>query len=103
MSGMLQVASQADVVLTMLPTGAHVQQCYTGPSGLLQDVRGNNLFIDCSTIDQSTVREIAGETSRLGGNYLDAPVSGGECNQCMTCPTTNHINVELSYRHTCLI
>ena len=43
-----------------------------------RSVRNNSLFIDSSTIDQKTVRDIATKTTEAGGNYLDSPVSGGE-------------------------
>lgn len=34
----VQVASQADTVITMLPAKTHVYQCYDGPDGVLKYV-----------------------------------------------------------------
>lgn len=48
------------------------------PVTCYRSVRDKSLFIDCSTIDQSTVTEIAKKTIDLGGDYLDSPVSGGK-------------------------
>ena len=42
-----------------------------------RSARSESLFIDGSTIDQNTVRDIATKTTQCGGNYLDSPVSGG--------------------------
>lgn len=72
-----QVAAQANLVITMLPAKPHVYDCYDGSDGILRSTRPESLFIDCSTIDGNTAIDIAKKTSELGGNYLDAPVSGG--------------------------
>jgi 3-hydroxyisobutyrate dehydrogenase len=69
------VASDVDVVLTMLPAGRHVLEVYG--SGVLKAAKPGTLFIDSSTIDVGSARgahKLAGEANMLS---LDAPVSGG--------------------------
>ena len=68
-------ASDAEVVVTMLPAGKHVLEVYG--SGVLQAAKPGTLFIDSSTIDVTSARaahELAGGAKMLS---LDAPVSGG--------------------------
>ena len=65
----------ADAIITMLPAGEHVRQVY-GRSVLAAAPVGA-LLIDCSTIDVTTAREVAGQAAAKGLAMVDAPVSGG--------------------------
>ncbi|UCH73331.1 MAG: 3-hydroxyisobutyrate dehydrogenase [Rhodospirillales bacterium] len=69
-------AEGADVVVTMLPAGRHVRQVLID-DGVLQAASEGTLFIECSTIDVATAREMhaAAEAGDLA--MVDAPVSGG--------------------------
>jgi 3-hydroxyisobutyrate dehydrogenase len=71
------VASRADVVVTMLPAGAHVREVYLGPNGIIENANPGTLLIDCSTIDVETARSVAAEAEKKDLLMLDAPVSGG--------------------------
>ena len=67
--------SDAEVVITMFPSGTHVLDAYR--DGLLAAARPGTLFIDCSTIDVAdaiAARELAVAAGHRG---MDAPVSGG--------------------------
>jgi 3-hydroxyisobutyrate dehydrogenase len=70
-------AARADVVITMLPAGAHVREVYLGPNGIIENANEGTLLIDCSTIDVETARAVAGAAEEKGLMILDAPVSGG--------------------------
>ncbi len=70
-------ASDADVVITMLPAGEHVRAVYCGPAGVLTNARRGALLIELSTIDVATAREMAREAEAAGVTMVDAPVSGG--------------------------
>ena len=64
----------ADVVITMLPNGTLVRQCYaevipTAPAGAL--------FVDSSTIAVDDARAVHAYAGERGFGQLDAPVSGG--------------------------
>jgi 2-hydroxy-3-oxopropionate reductase len=73
-----EVAEQSDVVITMLPDSADVEQVVLGPGGVVEGVRSEMLFVDMSTIAPATARNVS-ETLKLKGvESLDAPVSGGE-------------------------
>ncbi|MFD9476064.1 3-hydroxyisobutyrate dehydrogenase [Streptomyces nojiriensis] len=69
-------AAEADVVITMLPAGAHVLALY-GEGGLLAAARPGTLFVDCSTIDVADARAAHEAAGAAGHRSLDAPVSGG--------------------------
>jgi 3-hydroxyisobutyrate dehydrogenase len=65
----------AEVVVTMLPAGKHVKAVYA--DDVFDNAEPGTLFIDCSTIDVATAREVAEEASSKGFLMVDAPVSGG--------------------------
>jgi 3-hydroxyisobutyrate dehydrogenase len=71
------VLSGAETVITMLPAGEHVRSVYLGDAGLLAQAAAGTLFIDCSTIDVATSRDVHGVAAEGGHAMLDAPVSGG--------------------------
>ncbi|MDP3117709.1 MAG: 3-hydroxyisobutyrate dehydrogenase [Phenylobacterium sp.] len=65
----------AEVVLTMLPAGAHVREVYG--EAILPHASADALLIDCSTIDVDSARAIARQAQSAGFAVADAPVSGG--------------------------
>jgi 3-hydroxyisobutyrate dehydrogenase len=67
----------AETVITMLPAGQHVRGAYLGDDGLLAKAEKGTLFIDCSTIDVATSRDVHAAAEAAGHAMLDAPVSGG--------------------------
>lgn len=69
--------SGAEAVITMLPSGNEVRAVYLGPDGLLAAAAPGTLFIDCSTIDVRTARDVAAHAEGSGLAMVDAPVSGG--------------------------
>ena len=70
-----EAAADAEVVITMLPSGRHVLDVYQG--GVLAAAPAGTLFVDCSTIAVSDAREAAALVVAAGHRALDAPVSGG--------------------------
>lgn len=64
-----------DAVVTMLPNGAIVKSVYT--ADVIGKAPAGALFLDCSTIDVATAREVAGLAEAAGYAMVDAPVSGG--------------------------
>jgi 3-hydroxyisobutyrate dehydrogenase len=73
-----EAARGRDFVVTMLPAGKHVREVVLGPGGNQGGMAAasdpGTVFIDCSTIDVATAKELA---DRAGRPMLDAPVSGG--------------------------
>lgn len=72
--GVADTAAIADIVITMLPTGAHVVAVWTDAAKV---ARPGALFIDCSTISVEAARESHKLAAEAGLQSLDAPVSGG--------------------------
>ncbi|WP_417519010.1 3-hydroxyisobutyrate dehydrogenase [Minwuia sp.] len=70
-------ASGVEFVCTMLPKGDHVRAVYLGEDGLIACSDDSTVFIDCSTIDVATAREVAEVARQAGKAMVDAPVSGG--------------------------
>ena len=73
-------ASNVQAVISMLPAGQHVHSVYLGDSGsegLLKELPKGTLVIDSSTIAAADARTVADAASKLGIDFLDAPVSGG--------------------------
>jgi 3-hydroxyisobutyrate dehydrogenase len=71
------VAAGAEVVVTMLPEGRHVEEVYLAPAGLADAAPAGTLFIDSSTIHVETARAVIAAVEARGHAMIDAPVSGG--------------------------
>ena len=67
----------ADVYITMLQTPAQVRQVYCGEEGLFSRALKGALFIDCSSIDVKTTKELFELSHEQSFERIDAPVSGG--------------------------
>lgn len=65
----------AEVVVTMLPAGRHVESVYA--EQVFGAAAPATLLIDCSTIDVETARRVAAAAAAKGLTAVDAPVSGG--------------------------
>lgn len=65
----------AEVVVTMLPAGRHVESVYA--EQVFGAAAPATLLIDCSTIDVETARRVAAAAAAKGLSAVDAPVSGG--------------------------
>ena len=66
-----------EVVVTMLPAGAHVKAVALGADGLFAAAAKGTVFIESSTIDVASARQLAEEAVKAGHHLVDAPVSGG--------------------------
>jgi 3-hydroxyisobutyrate dehydrogenase len=76
-ASLAEAVGDADIVVTMLPAGRHVDQTYRGGDGIIAHARRAQLLIDSSTIDVATARTVAEAAAATGLAMLDAPVSGG--------------------------
>ena len=72
------VARHAEVVFTIVTTGADVEHVAFGPDGLIEGFLPGSILVDMSTIAPGTARTIAQRLAERGVDMLDAPVSGGE-------------------------
>ena len=66
-----------DAVILMLPNTKALEEVLLGPDGLLTGLKEGCLIIDMGTSSVSATRKLAKKVSKSGGQYIDAPVSGG--------------------------
>jgi len=74
------VALQADIIITMLPDTPDVERVLFGLEGIAAGLceGGNKIVVDMSSISPIATKKFAAKIRQLGGDYLDAPVSGGD-------------------------
>ncbi|HEV7594436.1 MAG TPA: NAD(P)-dependent oxidoreductase [Gemmatimonadaceae bacterium] len=72
-----QAVTDAQVVITCLPSSVEVEAVMHGENGLLESLRKGAVMIDCTSGDPPTSRSIAAELGGRGVEFIDAPVSGG--------------------------
>jgi 3-hydroxyisobutyrate dehydrogenase-like beta-hydroxyacid dehydrogenase len=72
------VASEADVIFTMLGNPEAVEAVALGAEGFLHALRPGAIWINTSTVNPSFARRMAAEARTNGVRYLDAPVSGSK-------------------------
>src|SRR5689334_1204359 len=73
-----EIAASSDVVITMLPGSAQVEEVLLGPEGIIEGTHEGLLVIDMSTISPIVASELAVRLLQQGITMLDAPVSGGD-------------------------
>ena len=73
-----EVASQCDVLVTMLPNSPDVEQVALGKDGIIEGAKSGLIFVDMSTISPIVSQKIGKALVAKGVKMLDAPVSGGE-------------------------
>lgn len=71
----IAAAKDADVIISMLPSGKHVAELYS--EEFISQLKPDTLIIDSSTIDAVTARSVAELAVSKGCKMIDAPVSGG--------------------------
>ena len=67
-------AAGQDVVITMLPNGGALHDV---AAEIVPVMASSSCFIDCSTVDIQTTKQVAMMVESAGLRVLDAPVSGG--------------------------
>jgi 2-hydroxy-3-oxopropionate reductase len=72
------VASQVDVLITMLPNSPDLELVALGGQGIVEGARSGLLFADMSTISPLVSQKVGAALAGKGVRMLDAPVSGGE-------------------------
>jgi 3-hydroxyisobutyrate dehydrogenase len=69
-----EAIKEADVVVTMLPTSAHVVSVV---DEILPSLRSGKILVDMSSGAPAATQKIAGDLGAIGVAVVDAPVSGG--------------------------
>jgi 2-hydroxy-3-oxopropionate reductase len=73
-----EVASRADLMITMVPDSPDVELVAEGAQGVFEGARPGLIIGDMSTISPAVTRRLAQQADARGCAWLDAPVSGGE-------------------------
>ncbi|NWF54601.1 MAG: 3-hydroxyisobutyrate dehydrogenase, partial [Syntrophaceae bacterium] len=71
------LASEVELVITMLPSAPQVKEVCLAPDGIFAGLEKGVRIVDSSTIDPFTARELSAAAANQGNPMLDAPVSGG--------------------------
>ena len=71
------LAQGANIVLTCLPTSAHLESLLFGEQSLASALERGTLVIDMTTGDPAATREMAARLRERSIELIDAPVSGG--------------------------
>lgn len=73
-----QVASETDVVLTIVGYPSDVEAVYLGEDGLFAGSREGQIFVDLTTSSPKLAIKLSERGQEKGVKVLDAPVSGGD-------------------------
>ncbi|AQU84080.1 MULTISPECIES: 2-hydroxy-3-oxopropionate reductase [unclassified Halomonas] len=73
-----EVAQAAEVIITMVPDTSDVETVLFGEDGVIEGLQPGTLVIDMSSIAPMQTQAFAKRITEAGGEYVDAPVSGGE-------------------------
>ena len=73
-AGSAVVAAGSDIVFTMLPNSATVQEVVAGPDGILAHLQAGGVVVDMSTVDPLVTDRLAFAAAAKGCAFVDAPV-----------------------------
>ena len=73
-----EVSQNANIVIIMVPDTPQVADVLFSETGVAAGIKPGKIVVDMSSISPIETREFACKIEALGGDYLDAPVSGGE-------------------------
>ena len=71
-------AAGADIVFACVGNDADLRSVVLGETGAFKGMKRSAIFVDHTTASADVARELHGEALRLGLNFIDAPVSGGQ-------------------------
>ena len=73
-----EVAKSSDIIITMVPDTPDVEAVLFGEGGVAGGLSPGKTVVDMSSISPIATKDFAARVNKLGCDYLDAPVSGGE-------------------------
>ena len=73
-----QVTDASDIIFIMVPDTPQVEDVLFGENGCTKVSLKGKTIVDMSSISPIETKRFARQVNELGGDYLDAPVSGGE-------------------------
>ncbi|WP_424630325.1 NAD(P)-dependent oxidoreductase [Bradyrhizobium sp. SYSU BS000235] len=69
-----EVTKKSDIIVTMLPNSAVVEDVITRMDGIIANAKPGSLILDMSTIDPNTTDRLAQAAAAKGIGFVDAPV-----------------------------
>ena len=72
-----EVAQYSNVIFMSLPGPKEIKELFLGVEGIAEVLMNGTKIMDLSTIDPTTVHELAAVCSKYDATFLDCPVSGG--------------------------
>ena len=75
-----QMASDAEIILFVVPATPQIIECMRGKDGIFANVRRELVIYDLTTSDPDQTCKLAGRAAKYGIHYLDAGTSGGPAN-----------------------
>lgn len=73
-SSIAEASKDVDVIITMLPNSAIVQEAVAGPNGILVHARPGAIVMDMSTVSPQVTDQLAEAARKKGLSFVDAPV-----------------------------
>ena len=73
-----EIGENCDIVLTILPNGAIVQDVLFGENGVAWALSAGKLVCDMSSVTPGESKTCYTKLKEIGVGFVDAPVSGGE-------------------------
>lgn len=73
-----EIGAECDVVITILPNGAIVQDVLFGDNGVAAGLTAGKIVCDMSSVTATENKTCYSKLKAMGCGFLDAPVSGGE-------------------------
>ncbi len=71
-----QLATEVEIIITILTNAAAIDAVYLGANGLLTGDVAGKLFIEMSTVRPATKKALAAQVSARGAAMIDCPVGG---------------------------
>ncbi|GAB4510985.1 MAG: 2-hydroxy-3-oxopropionate reductase [Sulfuricaulis sp.] len=73
-----EVTKNVEIIITMVPDTSHVESVLFGKDGVAEGLSAGKIVVDMSSISPIETKKFATQINKLGCEYVDAPVSGGE-------------------------
>jgi len=73
-----EVAQKGEIVITMVPDTPDVEKALFAPGAVAEGLSAGKIVVDMSSISPLETKVFAERINKLGCQYVDAPVSGGE-------------------------
>ncbi len=73
-----EIAANSEVIVTIIGFPKDVEECYFGEQGIFKEVKQGTILIDMTTTKPSLAVTISEQAERVGAEFIDAPVSGGQ-------------------------